>query len=243
MPTKRRPDAAVAHAAAAGRRQEVPRRAAASALTRPGSRRSAPAARPSPAAIAPKTAVRERLARARLRATCGVARSGRSGSGAGHGGYLFRIPRTTRSAVRLTTKVISEQQDADDEQHAVVVEPADASPSSAAMVAVSVRTGSNSCAGCGPRGPSPSARPSSRRRRGRRPAAPPPAGRCARRAAARGRRVCQRVAPSASAASRYESGTALSASSPMQTMIGTLISARMSRRSARSGRRARRWSR
>ena len=39
------------------------------------------------------------------------------------------------------------------------------------------------------------------------------------------RTVCQRVAPIASEASRNESGTAFSASSPMLTMIGTLISA------------------
>ena len=39
--------------------------------------------------------------------------------------------------------------------------------------------------------------------------------------------ISQRLAPSASAASRYESGTALSASSPTDTITGTLISARM----------------
>ena len=38
---------------------------------------------------------------------------------------------------------------------------------------------------------------------------------------------CQRVAPSAIPASRYESGTALSASSPIETITGTLMRARM----------------
>ena len=229
VPTKRRPDAAVAHALLAAPRPGSPSSATAR-RGRPGSRRSRPGARSWPPSSPKKIALRDRLQALPRRADRG---------GSGEAGnrlerwrpwcvYFLRMPRTTRSAVRLTTKVMAEQQHPDDEQHLVVVRsrpgPRPARRRCWRSACAPSRAGRG---GCARRGRWPSARPWSRRRPGRRRAAPRPAGRSWPPGSSTRYTICQRVAPSASAASRYESGTALSASSPMETMIGTLISARM----------------
>ena len=69
------------------------------------------------AAMAQKTPLGDRLG-ALLRRTSGVSVNMAAGRTALTSSVM---PRTTRSAVRLTTKVMREQQDADQEQHPVVV--------------------------------------------------------------------------------------------------------------------------
>ena len=143
-PEQRRPDRRLRRMPPMGLvGEEVPARAAARPAS-PDSRRSAPAARPWPAAIGRRSSLARSIAAGSLRRT--KRRLGESHRRAArrlerHVSSCLRIPFTIRSAVRFTAKVIVKQQDADQEQHAVMLGTSAASPSSAAMVAVSVRTG------------------------------------------------------------------------------------------------------
>jgi hypothetical protein len=136
--------------------------------------------------------------------------------------YPLRTPRRPGRR-QVDDEGDDEQQDADDEQHLVVVEPAGRLAELGGDVAVRVRTESNTLVGMLTAWPVAISTAMVSPTRGRRRAARRPAGRSWPPAAAPVDESASGVAPSASAASRYESGTAFSASSPIETMIGTLI--------------------
>ena len=184
-----RPDPAVGHAPPRHVEDELERRATAR-RARPDSRRSAAAAAPSP-----RPSRRRRPWRATAPAPCARrAASARSGRSSERAPGPRRLPPADPAHDDVGGQVDGEgdqeQQRPGQEQHAVVVGAgrrlAELGRDVGRQRADRVE---QARAGCAPRGPSPSARPSSRPPRGRRRAAPPPAGRCARRAAARGRRA------------------------------------------------------